>query len=87
MRTRLRRVGGSLMFLAATFIAAPFATSQGEPLAERVRQSRSLIPVIGHWTRGADSAMTVDGSNLFFETNENDNTREAIYLLNKAGCP
>lgn len=62
MRTRLRRVGGSLMFLAATFIAAPFATSQGEPLAERVRQSRSLIPVIGHWTRGADSAMTVDGS-------------------------
>lgn len=31
--------------------------------------------------------MTVDGSNLIFETNENDNTKEAIYLLNKAGCP
>ncbi len=31
--------------------------------------------------------MTVDGSNLIFETNENDNVKEAIYLLNKAGCP
>ena len=31
--------------------------------------------------------MTVDGSNLIFETNENDNTKEAIYLLNKASCP
>ncbi|MBI1277904.1 MAG: SH3 domain-containing protein [Anaerolineaceae bacterium] len=31
--------------------------------------------------------MTVDGSNLIFETNENDNTKEAIYLLNKANCP
>lgn len=62
MRTRLRRTGGTLTLLAAAFIAAPFATSQGEPLAERVRQSRSLTPVIGHWTRGADSAMTVDGT-------------------------
>jgi len=31
--------------------------------------------------------MTVDGNNLIFETNENDNTKEAIYLLNKSGCP
>jgi len=31
--------------------------------------------------------MTVDGSNLIFESNENDNNKEAIYLLNKAGCP
>lgn len=31
--------------------------------------------------------MKVDGSNLIFETNENDNTKEASYLLNKAGCP
>jgi len=31
--------------------------------------------------------MTVDGSNLIFETNENDNNKEAIYTLNKAGCP
>ncbi len=31
--------------------------------------------------------MTVDGSNQIFETNENDNTKEAIYLLNKASCP
>jgi uncharacterized protein YgiM (DUF1202 family) len=31
--------------------------------------------------------MTVDGSNQIFETNESDNTKEAIYLLNKASCP
>lgn len=31
--------------------------------------------------------MIVDGSNLIFETNESDNIKEAIYLLNKAGCP
>lgn len=31
--------------------------------------------------------MTVDGSNQIFETNENDNTKDAIYLLNKASCP
>lgn len=31
--------------------------------------------------------MTVDGNNLIFESNENDNTKEAIYFLNKAGCP
>ena len=31
--------------------------------------------------------MTIDGSNLIFETNENDNTKEAIYLLNKLNCP
>ena len=31
--------------------------------------------------------MTVDGNNAIFETNENDNTKDAIYLLNKSGCP
>ena len=31
--------------------------------------------------------MTIDGSNQIFETNENDNTREASYTLNKAACP
>ncbi|MEP6987844.1 MAG: SH3 domain-containing protein [Chloroflexota bacterium] len=31
--------------------------------------------------------MTVDGTNQIFETNENDNNKEAIYLLNKASCP
>ena len=31
--------------------------------------------------------MTIDGSNQIFETNENDNTKDAIYLLNKASCP
>ncbi len=31
--------------------------------------------------------MTVDGNNAIVETNENDNVKEAIYLLNKASCP
>lgn len=31
--------------------------------------------------------MIVDGNNAIFESNEGDNAREAIYVLNKAGCP
>jgi hypothetical protein len=31
--------------------------------------------------------MTIDSSNLVIETTEADNTKEAIYFLNKAGCP
>ncbi len=31
--------------------------------------------------------MTVDSNNAIFESNETDNIRQAIYLLNKASCP
>ncbi|MEZ4668893.1 MAG: SH3 domain-containing protein [Anaerolineae bacterium] len=31
--------------------------------------------------------MVVDGNNAIFESNESDNAREAIYVLNKASCP
>ncbi|MBI1282295.1 MAG: ABC transporter substrate-binding protein [Anaerolineaceae bacterium] len=31
--------------------------------------------------------MTVDSTNAIFENNETDNVRQAIYFLNKAGCP
>ncbi len=31
--------------------------------------------------------MAVDSNNAIFESNETDNIREAIYLLNKASCP
>ncbi len=31
--------------------------------------------------------MTIDSTNAIFESNETDNVRQAIYLLNKASCP
>ena len=31
--------------------------------------------------------MTVDSTNQVFESNESDNVKEAIYVLQKASCP
>jgi hypothetical protein len=45
------------------------------------------LTVSTFYNEGHRLLMTVDGSNAIFETNENDNTREAIYTLNKASCP
>lgn len=45
------------------------------------------LTVSTFYNEGHRLVMKVDGSNLIVETNENDNVKEALYTLNKAGCP
>jgi len=45
------------------------------------------LTVSTYYNENHHLVMAVDSSNAIFETNEADNVREAIYVLNKASCP
>ena len=45
------------------------------------------ITVSTYYNEDHHLIMAVDSNNAIFETNETDNIKDAIYRLNKAGCP
>jgi branched-chain amino acid transport system substrate-binding protein len=59
------------------------------PLAPGQTVTVGPIPltVSTYYNENHHLVMAVDSNNQVFETNETDNIRDGIYLLNKAGCP
>ena len=45
------------------------------------------LTVSTYYNENHHLVMIVDSNNAIFESNETDNIKEAIYLLNKASCP